>query len=132
MAESAASEGAEMKAFICTACGTQFSPTDQPPAACPVCDDERQFVPPVGQKWTTHEALCVSNNNAWRQIEPDLFAIVTQPSFAIGQRAFLVRTPPGNILWDCLSVCDDATVAIINALGGLTGVAISHPHYYTV
>jgi hypothetical protein len=39
-------------------------------------------------------------------------------------------TPDGNILWDCISLLDEATVDIINALGGLKAIAISHPHYY--
>jgi hypothetical protein len=32
--------------------------------------------------------------------EADLFEIHTQPGFAIGQRAVLLRTRTGNILWD--------------------------------
>jgi hypothetical protein len=35
------------------------------------------------------------------------------------------------VLWDCIALLDDATIAIITALGGLSAVAISHPHYYT-
>src|SRR5688572_1079323 len=120
-----------MPAFICTACGTQFAPTDREPAACSVCDDERQFVPPGGQTWTTHEKLASSHYNAWRQLEPNLLSVVTLPAFAIGQRAELVRTPHGNILWDCLSLCDPATIEIVKALGGIAGIAISHPHYYS-
>lgn len=46
-----------MPAFICTTCGTQYEPSDKPPAACPICDDERQFVPPSGQTWTTLDSL---------------------------------------------------------------------------
>ncbi|EFJ14071.1 hypothetical protein SELMODRAFT_424004 [Selaginella moellendorffii] len=37
----------------------------------------------------------------------------------------------GNILWDCISFLDDATVAIIKSLGGLRAIATSHPHYYS-
>src|SRR5262249_12209033 len=48
-----------------------------------------------------------------------------------GQRALLLRTPAGNVLWDCVSLIDEAMVEIINALGGLKAIAISHPHYYT-
>lgn len=33
-------------------------------------------------------------------MEPDLYAIGTTPEFGIGQRALLVRTPHGNLLWD--------------------------------
>ena len=57
-----------MPMFICTACGTQFTPTDAPPAACPVCDDERQFVPPGGQNWTTHERLAAPLESATRLV----------------------------------------------------------------
>jgi hypothetical protein len=53
------------------------------------------------------------------------------PDFAIGQRALLVQSSEGNILWDCVSLVDQATVDLLNGLGGLTAIAISHPHYYT-
>ena len=53
----------------------------------------------------------------------------TFPSFAIGQRALLLRTLGGNILWDCISFLNDATVTIIAALGGLQAIACSHPHF---
>ena len=53
------------------------------------------------------------------------------PAFGIGQRALLVRTREGNILWDCVSLIDSDTVALIKALGGIYAIAISHPHYYT-
>ena len=46
-----------MPAFICTTCGTQYEPGDKPPATCPICDDERQYVPPSGQGWTTLDSL---------------------------------------------------------------------------
>ena len=120
-----------MPAFICVACGMQYAPTPQPPAVCPICEDERQYVPPGGQEWVTHEELARSNCNAWRQHEQNLFEIVTTPAFAIGQRALLVRTPAGNILWDCLSLVDAATVELIKSLGGIKAIAISHPHYYS-
>ena len=60
-----------------------------------------------------------------------MFEIYTQPDFAIAQRALLIRTPAGNFLWDCIALIDDATVDLIKGLGGLAGIAISHPHYYT-
>lgn len=116
---------------ICTTCGTSFPEADRPPSRCPICDEDRQYVPASGQHWTTPEALAAAHANAWRQVEPDLFEIETHPRFGIGQRAFLLRTPHGNLLWDCLALLDPATVALVRALGGLKAVAISHPHYYT-
>ena len=120
-----------MPAFICNTCGTQFSPSDKEPARCPICDEERQFVPPSGQVWTTHEALARRYTNTFRQHEPSLIGIGTVPAFAIGQRALLLRTAKGNVLWDCITLLDDATIEIVKGLGGLIGIAISHPHYYS-
>jgi glyoxylase-like metal-dependent hydrolase (beta-lactamase superfamily II) len=120
-----------MPAFICTACGTQHAPSDKPPGQCVICEDERQYVPPGGQTWTTIEALAARSQNAFRQYEPGLIGVGTQPSFAIGQRALLICTPNGNVLWDCISMLDEATVTLISGLGGLRGIAISHPHFYT-
>ena len=120
-----------MPAFICTACGMQYAPSPSPPAECRVCEDERQFTPPGGQSWTTLDALAVDRLNAFRQHEPGLIGIGTRPQFAIGQRALLVSTPHGNILWDCISLIDEATVTLIKGLGGLNAIAISHPHFYT-
>ncbi len=42
-----------------------------------------------------------------------------------------MRTGAGNILWDCISFVDAATVTLIAALGGIKAIAISHPHFYT-
>jgi len=120
-----------MLAYICTACGTQYEPTASPPLQCVICQDERQYVPPKGQSWTTLDALAAGYFNSFRQHEPSVIGIGTQPQFAIGQRALLVRTPRGNVLWDCISLLDAATVTLINGLGGLSAIAISHPHFYT-
>jgi len=120
-----------MDAFICTACGTQYAPGSGPPPRCMICEDERQYVPPRGQTWTTLAALAAGHFNSYRQYEPGLIGIGTQPSFAIGQRALIVCTPHGNVLWDCISMLDPATITLINGLGGLEAIAISHPHFYT-
>jgi hypothetical protein len=120
-----------MHAFICTACGTQFPPAETPPERCPICDDERQYVPQTGQGWTTQEKLAIGHTNGWHEYAPGILGIATQPRFAIGQRAMLLRTAHGNVLWDCISMLDDATVTLIKALGGISAMAISHPHFYT-
>ena len=120
-----------MQAFICTTCGTQYPPADKPPPNCPICDDERQYVPQSGQGWTTNDKLTVTHVNGWHQYEPGIIGIATQPRFAIGQRAVLLRTAHGNVLWDCISMLDEATVSLIEALGGVQAMAISHPHFYT-
>jgi glyoxylase-like metal-dependent hydrolase (beta-lactamase superfamily II) len=120
-----------MAAFICTACGTQYSPSETPPQQCDICAEERQYVPLGGQSWSTLAKLAESRFNAFRQHAPDLIGLGTEPRFAIGQRAILLRTPAGNVLWDCISFLDAATVTLIKALGGIQAIAISHPHFYT-
>lgn len=120
-----------MPHHICMTCGAEYPDSAAPPSACTICEDERQYVPQSGQRWSTLEALAHGHANAWRQLEPGLFEIVTVPSVAIGQRALLIRSTAGNILWDCITLLDDATRSIIEGLGGLTAIAISHPHYYT-
>ncbi len=120
-----------MDAFICTACGTQYAPSHAAPPDCVICTEERQYVPPRGQTWTTLAALAAGHFNSYRQYEPGVIGIGTQPSFAIGQRALIVRTAAGNFLWDCIATLDEATVTLINGLGGLQAIAISHPHFYT-
>ena len=120
-----------MPAFICVTCGTQYAATDHEPAECPICLDERQFLPPGGQQWTTLEQMRGPYFNAWRRHEPKLYGIGTIPNFAIGQRALLVQTPHGNVMWDCITLIDDATIDLVHALGGIAAIAISHPHYYS-
>src|SRR5262249_22651407 len=120
-----------MPAFICNTCGTQYAPTEKPPASCPICEDERQYVTSAGQSWTTLDVLAKRNMNAIRELEPGLIALLTFPHFGIGQRALFLRTPHGNILWDCIALVDRATIEMINAMGGIKAIAISHPHYYT-
>ena len=116
---------------VCVTCGTQFTPSVRPPTGCAICADPRQFVGLEGQKWTTLEELGRKHRNTIRQEEPGLYSIHTEPDFAIGQRALLLQTPEGNVLWDCIALLDPPTIAALQALGGVAGIAISHPHYYT-
>jgi hypothetical protein len=120
-----------MPAFICTACGTQYPPTQAPPPRCTICEDDRQYVPPRGQTWITLDQLAASHFNAYRQYEPGVLGIGAEPHFAIGQRALLLCTPHGNVLWDTIAMLDAATITLINGLGGLFAIGISHPHFYT-
>jgi hypothetical protein len=121
---------------ICVTCGTQFAESEVPPETCPICADERQFVGWAGQEWTTLEDLRARHRLALRDEGDGLLGIGTEPRFAIGQRALLVpakaREGSGrNLLWDCVSLIDEAAVRVVEAEGGLGAIAISHPHYYS-
>ncbi len=63
--------------------------------------------------------------------EPGLIGIGIEPHFAIGQRTLFLRSLGGNVLWDCLPLLDQAVVECLKALGGVSAIAISHPHYYS-
>ena len=64
-----------MEAFICTACGTQYTPSNVAPRQCVICEEERQYVPPRGQTWTTLAALTAGHFNSYRQYEPGVIGI---------------------------------------------------------
>lgn len=119
-----------MSNFICTTCGTQFAETDEPPKECAICNDERQYVGWQGQQWTTLDDLRRSHLNIILTEESSLYGIGMEPSFAIGQRALLVTHAEGNILWDCIPLLDEAVIESVREIGGLSAIAISHPHYY--
>jgi glyoxylase-like metal-dependent hydrolase (beta-lactamase superfamily II) len=116
--------------YICVRCGVQFAATMGPPARCAICEDEREAVYWEGQRWTTLADLRRDHHNVIQPLEPGLTGIHTEPHFAIGQQALLIQTPEGNVLWDCLSLLDDASIAAVQAAGGLTAIASSHPHFY--
>ncbi|KAK8203879.1 beta-lactamase-like protein [Phyllosticta capitalensis] len=120
--------------LICVACGTQFDvPASKPLASCRICDDPRQFVPPTGQRWTSLAEMRGKYENKWEQdpVEPSMWSIWTEPKFAIGQRAILIETPEGNVLWDLITYLDEKTIEFIHSRGPLLAIVISHPHYYT-
>lgn len=119
-----------MPCFICETCGTQYAPSATPPERCPVCEDERQYVGWDGQAWTTHEQLA---RRYGLRIEEDagLLGIGLPTDFAIPQRALLLPTDAGNLLWECVSLVTDEAIAALHARGGVDRIVISHPHFYT-
>ena len=114
---------------ICTTCGVQYESEKQD--HCPICEDSRQYVNHNGQQLTTLEAIQKTHTNVIEKVAPNVYAIYTIPEFGIGQRAHLIISPQGNILWDCISNLDESTIDLVNKLGGIKAIAISHPHYYS-
>ncbi|MFL6447095.1 MAG: MBL fold metallo-hydrolase [Bryobacteraceae bacterium] len=116
---------------ICYICGTQFGESEREPDRCPICTDERQYVGLEGQKWIALDDLQRDYKTKIQSEESALTSFSVEPKFGIGQRAFLVETPSGNVLWDCVSLLDDSALEHIRERGGVNAIAISHPHYYT-
>lgn len=120
-----------MAVWVCGVCGNHYPEAENPPAECVVCADERQWVPPTGQRWTTLDKAVASGYvSEIREVEPGLLGIGSTPQFAIGQRSLVVRTPDGNVLWDPSGFIDDKAINAIREIGGLRAVTASHPHFY--
>lgn len=117
-------------AWICATCGTQYAPSATPPAACRICEDERQYVGWNGQQWTTMAELA-SRYRLRLGDDDGVFGLAIDGGFAIPQRAAHLRTDAGNILWESLSLVTEEAVAALRARGGVDRIVISHPHFYS-
>ncbi|MBW3603699.1 MAG: hypothetical protein KY460_02115, partial [Actinobacteria bacterium] len=120
----------EERAPVCRTCAVQYPP-GRPPAVCMICADERQWVPAGGQRWTSIAALRAEGHRIEvRELAPGVTGIGVTPDLGIGQRACLVQTDAGNILWDCVGLIDEAGVEAVAERGGITAIAVSHPHFH--
>ena len=118
----------ELDLPICVTCGVQYG-GDR--LDCPICQDERQWVGWDGQQWTSLARLQAEGRQGRVADEgPGVTGIGADPPTAIGQRALLVRTPAGNVLWDMITYLDDDLLAQVADLGGVDAIALSHPHFY--
>lgn len=116
--------------LICSTCGTSYSLTSAP-ETCITCLDERQWVPPAGQHWIKPEELHHKHSVKLNRLQDRLYEIEINPMFAIGQRALLILSEKGNVLWDCIPLLDELTIEFIKSKGGLKAIAFSHPHFYS-
>lgn len=128
--------------ILCATCGVEAA--DPPPPVCPICDDERQFVPGDGQRWTTVGELADSGRAIEvAEVEPGLHSLRTQPRTGIGQTCYLATASTagagaadpdagasGGVLFDVPPFIDDAAVEAVAALGGVSAIVASHPHMY--
>lgn len=123
--------GATKRVWICPTCGTHITRPGAPPEVCAICADERQWVPPTGQRWTTAEQLAADGyRTEVRELEPGLLGIGLNEHLGVGHRGVLVRTPEGNLLWDPPGFVDDHAFRAARDAGGVRAVSSSHPHMY--
>lgn len=118
-----------MPLWICTACGLEHEDAASPPDRCAICSEERQFVPLSGQAWTTSTRLEASGTTLKAEpVEPGLVRLKVTPRVGIGQRALLVQTSLGNLLWEPPGFISDAAVQSVRDHGGVSMISGSHPH----
>jgi hypothetical protein len=114
--------------WICATCGVEHADGE---GVCPVCADERQWLPADGQRWTTLDELTEGGRRImFRELEPGLLELTAQPKVGIGQSAFVVSTDAGTVLWDPPGFVDDEAVTRIEAIGGPLAISSSHPHMF--
>lgn len=117
------------RAWTCQACGVQSALGSTPPDHCAICEDERQYSSAHVQRWAETDQL--GREHPIRFADADgVTTMVLDPGFAINQRAFLIPHPGGNIMWEVLAGVTDEAVNTIRQHGGVTAIAISHPHFY--
>ncbi len=119
--------------WICETCAVETADLTEPPEECVVCEDERQWVPQDGQRWTTVPELRSRGTRiVAAEVEPDLWGLRADPEVGIGQQTMVVRTPEGTLLFDCVGYIDDEALELVRSLGPTLAVAASHPHMYGV
>jgi hypothetical protein len=116
--------------WVCATCGVEHVDDE---GVCPVCADERQWMPADGQHWTTLRQLAHAGRRiTFREVEPGLLELRADPKVGIGQSAFVVSTDGGAVLWDPPGFVDDEAVTRIKAIGGALAISASHPHMFGV
>src|SRR5579885_2129902 len=113
-----------MALFICTACGTQYPESAEPPAQCAICEEERQYVPPGGQTWTTLPALARPHFNTTMVEWAHAFDCPIHLHAA--DRAWIMRPDPAIKLWagDTFRLWDGVT--LIRCGGHFEGGTVLH------
>jgi len=107
-----------MTIWSCATCGIEYANTENAPAVCAICSDERQFVPATGQRWTSQTQMAAAGyRTSVDQLEADLYALTVEPELAIGQRGLIVRTPDGNLLWEPPGYLDQRPPPCVTSVG---------------
>lgn len=117
---------------ICRNCGVENRGAPDPePGSCEICNDDRQYLDPNGQKWIYREALTDFTIQA-TELEPDAYALKTEPVIGIGHTSYLLNIGDGWLLWDPLPITfrnQTPTPRIQQALHNVS-IAASHPHMF--
>jgi glyoxylase-like metal-dependent hydrolase (beta-lactamase superfamily II) len=100
---------------------------------CPICADERQYVPSGGQRWTDpEESRARGASIEFAERETDVINLVQINCPGIGQKPALIRTEHGNVLVEAPNYISEEAVAAVRGWGGLAAIIASHPHMYGV
>lgn len=122
-----------MPTYLCATCAVETDGPRTVDQVCPICADERQYLPPGGQRWTSvQELLDAGHRVTWFDVERGLLGLRAEPQVGIGQQAMLVQGIDGSLLWDPPGLITAAAVDQIRSRGTVLAVAASHPHMFGV
>ncbi|GAA4159147.1 MBL fold metallo-hydrolase [Gryllotalpicola daejeonensis] len=126
----------EPELISCATCGVEYGADREAlPEVCPICADERQYVPQSGQAWVTQGELAERAGQGGGvsvdvvELGPDQWG-VTAHGVGIAQTMQVVRTTAGVLLWDPTGLADQGTVEFVRSLGPVLAIVASHPHMY--
>ena len=123
-------EAVEPDVINCAACGVEFgSDRTALPKVCPICADERQYVPATGQAWVTQGELAARTDVSVVELGAGQWG-VTAAGVGIGQTMQVIAGGSGVLLWDPTGLADAGTAEFIRGLGPVRAIVASHPHMY--
>lgn len=113
----------------CATCGVERA--EPLPRVCPICADERQFVPSEGQTWTgPAESAERGASIEFVQREPGVTMLVQSGCPGIPHKPMLISTDHGNVLVEAPNFIDEAAVHAVRERGGIAAIIATHPHMY--
>ena len=120
-----------MERFVCVTCGTQFPDADDAAAERARSATTRASTSRSRASSGRRSPSCAPTTATRSGDEGALTGIGTEPH--VRDRPARAARPArrANLLWDCVTLLDDATAAAVERRGGLAAIAISHPHYYS-
>ncbi|PWH06238.1 hydrolase [Brachybacterium endophyticum] len=112
----------------CATCGVEYD-ARRLPGACPICADERQYLPADGvQRWT--RPLEHDEDIEVVELEEGLHALRCADGVGIGQEAKVLVVDAGAVMVDVPAAITEEAVQAVRALGPVRAIIPSHPHMF--
>jgi hypothetical protein len=112
----------------CATCGVEYDAADHPDL-CPICADERQYLPADGiQHWADPSRYAGPLDLV--ELEEGLFALRGVEGVGIGQEPNVLVTEHGNVMVEVPAAITDAAIEAVRALGPMRAIIPSHPHMF--
>lgn len=112
----------------CATCGVEYAASALP-RVCPICADERQYLPADGRQRWVDPAEYRGRIEVF-PCEPGLWSIGVDGGPGIDQQAKIIVTDEGNVMVEVPASITDEAIEAVRALGPMRALIASHPHMY--